>query len=231
MRAVVYDRYGPPEVLRLEDVERPVPDEDQVLIRIHATTVNRTDCGWRKAEPFIVRYFIGLRRPKMRILGMELAGEVAAVGAAVTEFAVGDEVFGVTGFGAHAEFVGRAPGRGRFRAQAAPARLRGGRSGLRRSVHRALVPEEGRPPRGSEHPRVRRVGIGAGPPPCSSRSTSAPTSRRSAATASCVFAPPRSTLPTGTRSRAGRMSAGRWSVSSSRRTTGSERTSPGRSSR
>jgi NADPH:quinone reductase-like Zn-dependent oxidoreductase len=105
MRAVVYDRYGPPNVLRLEDIERPVPKEDEVLIRIHATTVNRSDCGWRSAHPFIVRFFIGLRRPKRAILGSELAGEVQAVGAAVTEFAVGDHVFGVKGFGAHAEYV------------------------------------------------------------------------------------------------------------------------------
>jgi NADPH:quinone reductase-like Zn-dependent oxidoreductase len=105
VKAVVYDRYGPPEVLRLEEVEQPVPREDEVLVRVHATTVNRTDCGWRKADPFFVRAFIGLRRPKRRILGMELAGEVEVVGAAVTEFEVGDQVFGVKGFGAHAEFV------------------------------------------------------------------------------------------------------------------------------
>ena len=105
MRAVVYDRYGPPEVQRLEDVERPVPNDDEVLVRIHATTVNRTDCGWRSATPFFTRYFTGWRGPRRRILGMELAGEVEAVGAAVGEFQVGDEVFGVKGFGAHAEFV------------------------------------------------------------------------------------------------------------------------------
>jgi NADPH:quinone reductase-like Zn-dependent oxidoreductase len=105
MRAVVYDRYGPPDVLRLADVERPVPKEDEVLVKIRASTVNRTDCGWRSAKPFIVRYFIGLLRPKRKILGMELAGEVEAVGADVTEFEVGDQVFGVTGFGAHAELV------------------------------------------------------------------------------------------------------------------------------
>jgi len=105
MRAVVYDRYGPPDVLRLEDVERPDPRENEVLVKIDATTVNRTDCGWRSAKPFITRYFLGLFRPRRKILGMELAGEVEAVGAAVTEFAVGDHVFGVTGFGAHAEFV------------------------------------------------------------------------------------------------------------------------------
>jgi NADPH:quinone reductase-like Zn-dependent oxidoreductase len=105
MRAVVYDRYGPPDVLRLEDVERPVPNEDQVLVKIHATTVNRTDCGLRSAKPFITRFFTGLRRPKRKILGMELAGEVEAAGAGVTEFEVGDRVFGVKGSGAHAEFV------------------------------------------------------------------------------------------------------------------------------
>jgi NADPH:quinone reductase-like Zn-dependent oxidoreductase len=105
MRAVVHDRYGPPEVLRLEEVERPVPKDDEVLVKIHATTVNRSDCGWRSAKPFITRYFTGLRRPKRRILGSELAGEVEAVGKAVTEFEVGDRVFGVNYFGAHAEFV------------------------------------------------------------------------------------------------------------------------------
>ena len=105
MRAVVYDRYGGPDVLRVEEVERPVPKEDEVLVRIHATTVNRTDCGWRQGKPFFARYFTGLRRPKKRILGSEMAGEVEAVGAAVTEFEVGDRVFGATGFDAHAEFT------------------------------------------------------------------------------------------------------------------------------
>jgi len=104
MRAVVYDRYGPPEVLRLEEVERPVPRDDEVLVRIHATTVTRTDCGLRSAEYFVSRFFTGLLRPKRKILGMELAGEVEAVGAAVTEFVVGDRVFGV-GSGANAEYV------------------------------------------------------------------------------------------------------------------------------
>ena len=107
MRAVVHDRYGPPEVLRLEDVERPVPKEDEVLVRIHATTVNRTDCHIRAADPFLWRLFgAGFLRPKRRILGTELAGEVEAVGSAVTELAVGDHVFGAYGkFGAHAEFI------------------------------------------------------------------------------------------------------------------------------
>jgi NADPH:quinone reductase-like Zn-dependent oxidoreductase len=105
MRGVVYDEYGPPEVQRLEEVEQPDPKDDEVLIKIHATTVNRTDCGWRSAHPFFVRLFLGLRRPQRRILGGELAGEVVAVGAAVRDFGVGDRVFGVSGFGAHAEYI------------------------------------------------------------------------------------------------------------------------------
>jgi NADPH:quinone reductase-like Zn-dependent oxidoreductase len=105
MRAVVSDRYGPPEVQRIAEVERPVPQDDEILIKIHATTVNRTDCGWRSAHPFFVRLFLGLRRPKRRILGGELSGEIAAVGAAVRDFALGDRVFGVSGFGAHAEYL------------------------------------------------------------------------------------------------------------------------------
>lgn len=107
MRAVVCDRYGPPDVLRLEEVAKPVPKPDEVLVRVQATTVNRTDCGVRAGEPFISRLVSGLRRPKWRILGTELAGTVEATGAAVTQFTVGDEVFGVNAwrFGAHAEFV------------------------------------------------------------------------------------------------------------------------------
>ncbi len=114
MRAVVYDRYGPPDVLRLEDVERPVPKEDEVLVRVHATTVNRLDTATREANrrsglaiSLMGRLVLGLRRPRHRILGTEFAGEVEAVGAAVSEFAVGDRVFGNSGlrFGAHAEYI------------------------------------------------------------------------------------------------------------------------------
>jgi len=105
MRAVVHDRYGPPEVLRLEEVEKPIPRSDEILVRVVATTVTRTDTGLRGAEYFITRLFTGLRRPKKRILGIELAGVVEAVGQAVTDFAVGDEVFGVRTFGPHAEYV------------------------------------------------------------------------------------------------------------------------------
>jgi NADPH:quinone reductase-like Zn-dependent oxidoreductase len=104
VRAVVHDRYGPPEVLRLEEVERPVPKDDEILVRIHATTVTRTDCHMRAARPFIWRFMLGLRRPKRRILGVEFAGEVEAVGADVTQFQVGDRVFGARN-GTHAEYV------------------------------------------------------------------------------------------------------------------------------
>ncbi len=107
MRAVVYDRYGPPDVLRLEEVERPVPKDDEILIRIHASTVNRTDTGLRSAEYFISRFFTGLIRPRRKIPGTEFAGEVEGVGASVTEFRVGDHVFGVSAktAGAHAEYL------------------------------------------------------------------------------------------------------------------------------
>jgi NADPH:quinone reductase-like Zn-dependent oxidoreductase len=104
MKAVVHDRYGPPEVQRLEDVERPVPKEGEVLVRVLATSVTRSDCGNRAADPFFLRVFTGLRRPKNRIGGMELAGVVEVVGPGVSEFQVGDEVFGVRS-GAHAEYV------------------------------------------------------------------------------------------------------------------------------
>src|SRR5260370_36142120 len=93
MRAVVHDKYGPPDVLRLEEVERPVPKDDEVLVKIHATTVNRTDTALRAAEPFVSRFITGLRRPKRRILGTELAGEAAETGAAGTEVEVGDPGF------------------------------------------------------------------------------------------------------------------------------------------
>jgi len=113
MKAVVYDTYGPPEVLHFEDVERPAPRDDEVLIKIHATTVNRIDCHTREANRsngraimILSRLVSGVRAPRERILGNELAGEVEQVGSAVSEFQVGDRVFGLTGlgFGAYAEY-------------------------------------------------------------------------------------------------------------------------------
>ena len=107
MRAVVCDRYGPPDVLALRDVPRPVPGPGEVRIRVRATTVNRSDAAYRAATPPVARLVSGLSRPRRRILGSELAGEVEAVGPAVTRFKAGDQVFGINPwrFGTHAEFV------------------------------------------------------------------------------------------------------------------------------
>jgi NADPH:quinone reductase-like Zn-dependent oxidoreductase len=107
MRAAVRDRYGPLEVVRVVEVNRPAVRDRDVLVRVHATTVNRTDCGLRAAKPWIYRLFLGLRRPRRTVLGTEFAGEVVAVGDGVTTFKVGDRVFGFSGttFGAHAEFL------------------------------------------------------------------------------------------------------------------------------
>jgi NADPH:quinone reductase-like Zn-dependent oxidoreductase len=106
MRAVVQDRYGPPEVLRIEEVERPVPGDGEVLIRVRASTVSQTDTHVRRPDPALWRLFFGWQRPRWRTLGVDLAGVVEAVGSGVTEFAAGDEVFGLVRlFGAHAEYV------------------------------------------------------------------------------------------------------------------------------
>jgi NADPH:quinone reductase-like Zn-dependent oxidoreductase len=106
VKAVTYDRYGPPEVLRLSDVERPVPKDDEVLVRVCATTATRSDCGLRSAEYFISRVFTGVLRPRAarRVLGTEFAGEVESVGGRVTEFEPGDRVFGIHS-GSNAEYV------------------------------------------------------------------------------------------------------------------------------
>jgi NADPH:quinone reductase-like Zn-dependent oxidoreductase len=110
MRAIVYDRYGPPEVLRLEELDRPVPSSGEVLVRVRATSVNRSDCAWRTGDHPLIRVLSGIRRPKRRVLGSEFAGEVVALGPDVEGFEAGDAVFGVKaylseGFGAHAELV------------------------------------------------------------------------------------------------------------------------------
>ncbi len=107
MKAVVHDTYGPPEVLRIEEVARPVPRDDEVLIRIRATTVSRTDCALRAGEPFFSRFITGVPRPRRRILGSDLAGEVEEAGRAVSQFKPGDHVFGINPwkFGTHAEYV------------------------------------------------------------------------------------------------------------------------------
>lgn len=106
MKAVVYTKYGPPDILQLKEVEKPTPKDNEVLIKIHATTVNRTDCGFLRAKPWIVRFFSGLFKPKNTILGNEFAGEIIKTGKNVTDFRVGDKVFGYDDvkFGGHAEY-------------------------------------------------------------------------------------------------------------------------------
>lgn len=104
MRAVTYGRYGPPEVLRLRDVERPTPKDDEALVRVRATSATRSDCGRRSAEYFVSRLLLGIFRPREGTIGLEFAGEVESVGKAVTELVVGDPVFGI-GSGTNAEYV------------------------------------------------------------------------------------------------------------------------------
>jgi NADPH:quinone reductase-like Zn-dependent oxidoreductase len=107
MKAVVYTQYGPPDVLQLKEVEKPVPENGEVLIRIHATTVNRTDCATIRAIPFFARIITGLFKPKKQIPGTEFAGEIVAVGKNVSSLKAGDKVFGFDDQGAesHAQYI------------------------------------------------------------------------------------------------------------------------------
>jgi NADPH:quinone reductase-like Zn-dependent oxidoreductase len=108
LKAAVYRAYGPPEVVRIEDVDRPIPKDNEVLIRVRFTTICAADVRFRKADPFLIRFMNGLSRPKKAtILGLEFAGTVEAAGKDVTNLAAGDEVFGATEFkfGCHAEYI------------------------------------------------------------------------------------------------------------------------------
>jgi NADPH:quinone reductase-like Zn-dependent oxidoreductase len=108
VKAAVRTRYGPPDVVRIAEVDKPAPGEHELLVKVHATTVNRTDCHYRSGTPWIMRPLVsGLTRPKAAVLGNEFAGQVAEVGRGVTSFRVGDRVFGYTEgpFGAHAEYL------------------------------------------------------------------------------------------------------------------------------
>lgn len=107
MKAAIYKNYGPPEVVMITDVPKPKPKENEVLVKVYASTVNRTDAGFRSAEYFISRFFSGLFKPKLPILGCEFAGVVQEMGKGVTQFKIGDKVFGFNDktFGGHAEYL------------------------------------------------------------------------------------------------------------------------------
>ena len=107
MKAAVYEKYGPPEVVRVKEIPIPQPKKNELLIRVFASTVNRTDCGFRSAEYFISRFFSGLFKPKFSVLGCEFAGVVEETGTEVTKFKKGDRVFGFNDetFGGHAEYL------------------------------------------------------------------------------------------------------------------------------
>lgn len=107
MKAIVYQKYGSPDVLELKEVEKPIPKDNEVLIKIYATTVNRTDCAMLRAKPFIMRFFTGLFKPNKPILGTDFAGMIKAVGKNVSSLKVGDKVFGFDdgGLSSHAEYM------------------------------------------------------------------------------------------------------------------------------
>lgn len=107
MKAIVYKKYGPPEVAQLAEVAKPEPLDNEVLIKVFAATVNRTDAGFRSAEYFVSRFFSGLFKPRYQVLGCEYAGEIEATGKNVTQFKKGDKVFGFNDskFGGHAEYL------------------------------------------------------------------------------------------------------------------------------
>ncbi|NNL43256.1 MAG: NAD(P)-dependent alcohol dehydrogenase [Desulfobacterales bacterium] len=107
MKAIVYTKYGPPDVLQLKELKKPIPKHNELLIRVYAATVNRTDCAMLRAKPFIMRFFTGLFRPKQPILGTDFAGMIEAVGKNVASLKVRDKVFGFDdgGLSSQAEYM------------------------------------------------------------------------------------------------------------------------------
>ena len=104
MKAIVYHNYGSPDVLKCEEIEKPTAGDDEVLIKVRAASVNPLDWHFMRGTPYIVRMMTGLRKPKITRLGVDVAGQVEAVGRNVTQFKPGDEVFGSCR-GAFAEYV------------------------------------------------------------------------------------------------------------------------------
>jgi len=107
MKATIRRRYGSPNQIKIENTEKPVPTDNDILIKVHATTVNRTDCANLTAKPFIMRFVLGLFKPRKIILGTDFAGEVISVGKNVKSFSIGDKVFGFndTGSESQAEYI------------------------------------------------------------------------------------------------------------------------------
>ena len=107
MKAIVCTKYGSPDALQLKEVEKPTPKDNEVLVSIHASTVNRTDCATLRAKPFISRFFTGLFKPNNSIPGTEFAGKIEAIGKNVKAFNAGDKVFGFndSGLGSHAQYI------------------------------------------------------------------------------------------------------------------------------
>jgi 2-desacetyl-2-hydroxyethyl bacteriochlorophyllide A dehydrogenase len=107
MKAIELTKYGAPEYLQMNEVEKPSPKDNEILIKIHATSVSSGDARIRRADPFIIRLIFGFKRPRKPILGVVVAGEIEAIGKSVSNYKEGDQVFGSSGmnFGAHAEYV------------------------------------------------------------------------------------------------------------------------------
>jgi NADPH:quinone reductase-like Zn-dependent oxidoreductase len=107
MKAILHLKYGSPDVLTLNEIEKPTPKNNELLIKVYATTVNRTDCAMLSAKPFIMRFFTGMLKPKNPILGTDFAGEIEAAGNQVTKFKTGDKVFGFDdmGLGSHTQYM------------------------------------------------------------------------------------------------------------------------------
>ncbi|MFW9927264.1 MAG: alcohol dehydrogenase catalytic domain-containing protein, partial [Candidatus Thorarchaeota archaeon] len=104
MKAIACTRYGPPEVLELQEMETPIPKADEVLVNVHAASLNAGDLKIMRGDSFILRLMNGFRKPKHKVLGDDIAGKVEAVGENIKQFQPGDEVFGVSNYGAFAEY-------------------------------------------------------------------------------------------------------------------------------